>query len=225
MQGGTDTVQAGDQDASYERVDIAEAATRLQTTPEAIRKRIRRGSLEASKQDGRWYVVLDVSRTASSSEGAGRPGDGVQDTGQDASRTELVDALKDEILFLRRELEQRSEEIQRRDVIIAQLTDQLRRLPAPEPEAFHGVASTEEEPTPARPEQDLTELLRAQADAMTELYRDLAALRLQFAKVEASQTKGAEAPKEEASHDGGISTEFVEKASAPWWRFWRRNDQ
>jgi hypothetical protein len=127
------------QDASLDQVDIAEAARRLQTTPDAIRKRIRRGSLDAVKLDGRWYVVLDAARATS----AGQSTSHILDTGQDApesgrtddqdaSRTALVESLQDEVLFLRAELAKRSEEIERRDVIIAQLAERIpRRLEAP----------------------------------------------------------------------------------------------
>ena len=46
-------------DNGQELVDISTAAIRLGVTPEAVRKRIARGTLSATKQDGRWYVVLE----------------------------------------------------------------------------------------------------------------------------------------------------------------------
>lgn len=49
---------------------------------------------------------------------------------QEASARELTAALKEEVAFLRRELEARGEEIRRRDHIIAGLTSRLPALPA-----------------------------------------------------------------------------------------------
>ena len=46
-------------DDVQDTVDIPTAAGRMGITPEAVRKRIARGTLPATKQDGRWYVVLD----------------------------------------------------------------------------------------------------------------------------------------------------------------------
>src|SRR5919199_5170865 len=40
-------------------VDIPTAAAQLGTTSDAVRQRIKRKSLYAIKQDGRWYVALD----------------------------------------------------------------------------------------------------------------------------------------------------------------------
>lgn len=49
---------------------------------------------------------------------------------QEEAARELIDALKEEVAFLRRELEARGEEIRRRDHIIAGLTSRLPALPA-----------------------------------------------------------------------------------------------
>ena len=46
-------------DGNQALMDISEVAGRLGITPEAVRKRIARGSMEATKQDGRWYVSVD----------------------------------------------------------------------------------------------------------------------------------------------------------------------
>ena len=63
-------------DAGQELLDIASAAGRMGITPEAVRKRIARGTLQATKRDGRWYVgASGPSRT----DGVGRPVQDVQD--------------------------------------------------------------------------------------------------------------------------------------------------
>ncbi len=61
-------------------VTVEEAAILLSTSPEAIRKRIYRGTLSASKDGGRWMVYLKEDGTpAERKEDAGRP------TGQDTT--------------------------------------------------------------------------------------------------------------------------------------------
>ncbi len=39
-------------------VDISTAAARMGITPKAVRNRLCRGTLDGTKQDGRWYVAL-----------------------------------------------------------------------------------------------------------------------------------------------------------------------
>ena|SRR5215208_7212741 len=72
-----------------DRVSVSEAATRLGVTPDAVRQRIRRGTIEYDKtEDGRYYVYLTAHDSRR---------DGVQKT--------LIERLHDENEFLRRELE------------------------------------------------------------------------------------------------------------------------
>lgn len=121
-------------------VGISEAAERLGISVEAVRQRIRRKKLEAYKvQDGTWRVVLPASKADLN---------GVQDSvqvtvqapvGPSDGQKELVAQLKDEVFFLREEMakqrEQWGEESRRKDIIISQLSDQLKALPAPKQEA------------------------------------------------------------------------------------------
>ena len=124
------------QDSGTLRVTIREAAARLGVTEAAIRKRIQRGSLgKEMGQDGRVYVSLDLS----------------QDKSHPESQVEseaLVESLQDQIAFLRTQLDVRAEEIQRRDVIISQLTQANAALAArvPELEAAQEPSEHAEEP-------------------------------------------------------------------------------
>ncbi len=109
-------------------IPIGEAASRLGLTTAAVRKRIRRGSLKASKQDdGTWLVELPAE-----------PGPvGSQDVGSAASsprdglaHAELVEQLRSENVRLWEELRSRGEELRRKDIIIASFAERLPELPA-----------------------------------------------------------------------------------------------
>ncbi len=91
-------------------VGLDDAARLMGISKEALRKRIKRGTVEARKgKDGRWQVTVDQ--------------DTGEDTGRDAGRT-LVQAMQEEIEYLRRESE-------RKDVIIMNLTNKIPMLEAP----------------------------------------------------------------------------------------------
>ena len=127
------------QDSGTLRVTIREAAARLGVTEAAIRKRIQRGSLDKEMgEDGRVYVYLDLSQDKSHPESQ-------VDSGA------LVESLQDQIAFLRTQLDVRAEEIQRRDVIISQLTQANAALASrvPELEAAESREDAAEEPAEA----------------------------------------------------------------------------
>jgi len=94
-------------DGVQDKVDIGTAATRMGITPEAVRKRIARGTLPATKQEGRWYVTLGTSNGY-------HPQDTGQDAGQDTGRNvqdtwqndkdRLIQTLTDELEARRREV-------------------------------------------------------------------------------------------------------------------------
>jgi hypothetical protein len=104
---------------AVERLTVAQAAAQLGVSQDAVRKRIRRNTIDYDQDpDGRIYVYVDSSEIA-------------QDESSDASIERLVGVQHDDIEFLRRELETRTEEIRRRDSIIAALTQRLPEIEAP----------------------------------------------------------------------------------------------
>ena len=123
-----------------DRVTVQEAAQRLGISQDAVRQRVRRGSLRCDKDDkGRVYVYLNPTNT--------RPTivhDTPPDNVHDASRNELVTELRERIRFLEAELADRKEESRRKDHIIAALTQRIPELePATEPREY----SERERPT------------------------------------------------------------------------------
>jgi hypothetical protein len=119
-------------------LEIGEAARILGISTEAVRKRIKRGSLRAQKNgDGQWLVILDESRLAAGHRDNG--GDGVQaDASGVATTLNLVrssaaieEALRDEVDVLRDEVTFLREEISRLDTIIMSLTQNIKVLEAP----------------------------------------------------------------------------------------------
>jgi predicted ArsR family transcriptional regulator len=113
-------------------ITVQEAARRLGVKEDAIRKRMQRGTLQHEKdpKDGRVYVHLDATQDGSQ--------DTAQDTSEDASYDALVETLRDQVSYLKaviqtrdHELEARTEELRRKDHIIAALTERIPELEAP----------------------------------------------------------------------------------------------
>jgi hypothetical protein len=123
-------------------VDLREAAELLDTSTEAVRKRAARGSLRSDRQNGRVLVWVDEGRTEGGREAQ-------------VDREALLESKDETISILREQLRLRAEEIQRRDVIISQLTQANAALAARVPEleaaeshkeAAEAAEAVEEEP-------------------------------------------------------------------------------
>jgi excisionase family DNA binding protein len=121
-----------------ERLTITEAARRLGLTDDGVRKRIKRGKLQAIRdEDGRIYVVMpssdaDTDPSETVSEGSETNSDNGPDS---AILREIIDRQDAEIRFLRAELEDRTEELRRKDHIIAGLVQRIPELPSGAPES------------------------------------------------------------------------------------------
>lgn len=111
------------------RYTVRDAAEVMGISAEAVRARIRRGTVESEKDpDGTVYVVLRHDRTHPDSDGT---------TGRTSDRTELVEALRGEVEHLRAELQRREErheeEIRRRDHLLAAALARIPELPPQQP--------------------------------------------------------------------------------------------
>lgn len=119
------------------RVTVPEAAKILGISPEAVRARIKRGTLPKDKDnDGTVYVRLDADQTRYN-------GSSTVDRSPDGSA--YIEELREQIEFLRaaigardeelrREREARVEEKRRHDTIVLQLAQRIPELEAPEPQ-------------------------------------------------------------------------------------------
>jgi TolA-binding protein len=112
----------GDQTAPKRRFTVAEAAEVLQLSAEAVRSRIKRGSLQSVKEGNTVYVLLDADQARPSY---------AQTSDQ---TTALIANLQDQVAYLRGELARREEthleESRRKDSIIAALTQRIPELEA-----------------------------------------------------------------------------------------------
>jgi hypothetical protein len=130
----------GDESTTQQRLTVPEAAKTLALTSEAVRSRVRRGTLASERsEDGTLYVLVAATRS-----------DAPTDLPHD--QTLIVERLDSEVRFLREELIRREEtfkyreetfrqleeawreESRRNDHIIAALTQRIPELEAaPEP--------------------------------------------------------------------------------------------
>ena len=112
------------------RATLREASLLLGVSEGAIRKRVTRGTLRSEiGDDGLRYVWVDTGADG---------GEDASYTAGEGVRDEMVEDLRDQVAYLRSQLDVRADEIQRRDVIISQLTqatsnltDRLREIEAP----------------------------------------------------------------------------------------------
>jgi excisionase family DNA binding protein len=101
-------------DERSEAMTVADAAERLGISKEAVRKRISRGTLRADKdRDGAVRVYVPPSDTPSAT----------------AAAPELVEELRDQVRYLRDQLDQEREANSENRRIIAALTARIPELP------------------------------------------------------------------------------------------------
>ena len=94
-----------------QRVTVPEAAEILGITAEAVRMRIKRGTLRSERQAGRVFVLLGQ----------------IQPTDQPSEPTTLISEMRSRIQFL-------EDELQRKDAILLNMTEAMKALNPPAPE-------------------------------------------------------------------------------------------
>ena len=86
------------EDKNIDRVTVSEAAQRLGVTQDAIRQRVKRGTIKYDKEsDGRVYVYLNPTMTP-------------RDSTLENSHEELVGTLRDQVAYLKDEVDAWREE-------------------------------------------------------------------------------------------------------------------
>ena len=143
--------RTGEPQANHERLTVARAAASLGISEGAVRSRIKRGTLPTTREGGTVFVLLGGSTSqANQPPNTGVPGD----------QSKLVDALQDQIHYLRVQLdaerEARTEERRRHDTIVAQLTSRIPAIEATR-ETTEAPESAAEEPEGAEPRPDRVE--------------------------------------------------------------------
>ncbi len=127
--------------ATGRRLSVYKAAEALGVTVDAVRGRIKRGTIEHERDGNRVYVIL-----AADESGTGRD----QPTDQYGESGALISQLRDENAYLR-------DENRRKDEIIMQQAMTMRQLSAAPPQESPGASETvEEEPEGAEPRSDAT---------------------------------------------------------------------
>jgi hypothetical protein len=117
--------------SSGAKVSVYEAANALGVTVDAIRKRIQRGTIPHQRDEaGRVWVLLDEASSRQDAANSTVPDDG-EYAYRPEDRDELVGSLKDQVEYLRQVIETRDLELQRKDSIIAALTQRIPELEPP----------------------------------------------------------------------------------------------
>ena len=102
---------------------LAEAARRLGISENALRKRVRRGTVAAAKgADGRWYVYLPTDTGQAIGQATATPSGQAPDA--------LTDALRQEVEWLREQLSRKDQTIVALAARVADLADRIPALGA-----------------------------------------------------------------------------------------------
>ena len=106
-------------DYRTQKLSVPDAAKALGVTPEGVRQRIKRGTIEFEHtEDGRYYVYISPSEASQASVDVGN---GVENTVQNATLLDYVETLK-------REVEDWKEEARRKDAIIMTMAQRIPEL-------------------------------------------------------------------------------------------------
>ncbi len=143
------------QDKAQDRVTIQEAARRLGVKEDAIRKRIQRRSMRHEKaENGRVYVWVDATQDTTQDDS-----DTSRDEHRDMSQDERLEDLREQVAYLRRQLDEEREARRRADTILVQLSAAnaeqartIRAIEAPASEAHAQEAPEDAETVEEAPE-------------------------------------------------------------------------
>jgi len=137
MAGMGEDRQAGDRPPPGRRVTVSEAAAVMGISVEAVRGRIKRGTIGHERDGDRVYVILDADQTATG-----------RDQGDDPAtdRPELVELLRAQVEDLRADRDAWREQARRSDYLLGSSMERTRELES-------RLREIEAGPTPAGPEE------------------------------------------------------------------------
>ncbi len=107
------------------RLIVADAARLLGLSAEAVRRRIKRGTLASEKVDGTVYVILDADPTQSNADPTNN-----QTTEPTTEKTAMVEVLSEHVAYLREQLDQEREANRENRRIIAGLVQRVPEIEA-----------------------------------------------------------------------------------------------
>jgi hypothetical protein len=134
--------------STNQRVTVPEAAELLGITAEAVRMRIKRGTLRSERQAGRVFVLLGQSQPTE------------QPTDRPDEPNALISQMQGRIDSLERQLEEAAERDRENRRIIAALTSRIPAIEAPQ-EATDASETVEEAPDRAGPHPEAEETREA----------------------------------------------------------------
>lgn len=122
-------------DADFEQVDLATAAKRLDTTPDALRKKIKRHTLPAVTIEGKLYITLPRDAVPPVGSASSRQPDGafVQPAAPlEAQREQALTPLRDYLTGQHYGQQEMLALLRQQNELLAEVRDELRRSqPAP----------------------------------------------------------------------------------------------
>jgi hypothetical protein len=203
-------------------IPLKEAAAELGISKDAVRQRIRRGTLRSDKGvDGRVYVYLDPSTYDVH--------DDAPEERSEARDHDLVDELRDRVSYLERQVEEEREARRRADTLLARLMDRVPELEAPQeaaddPETVEeskdelGAERARREMAESTLREGMAEERRRREEAereRDELRRELHAHGRQQEAPEAAEEQQGRGQSQSAA---GGAQEGARSEARPWWR-------
>ncbi len=122
-------------------VTVADAAKLLELSAEAVRMRVKRGTLASNKIAGTVYVLLDRANLRTNNQPHERtnnqPNNGPNHRTNDRPNEDLVEGLREQVAAHEEQIRWLRREVERKDAILLRMAERIPELEAPR-DAPHG---------------------------------------------------------------------------------------